>query len=76
MIQNDSTRKLEGMGRARGLRIAVRKIEGRKSGIFFILNLDDLIYVNPKPIGKSIREAESWIEEHKIHECTGNRRCV
>ena len=67
MIENDSTRKLEAKGRARGLHVTVRKIEGRKTGLFFITSRDGKPYKQPKPIGFNIRGAESWIEDHRVH---------
>lgn len=66
MIQNATTRELEAYGRKRGIRTQIRKIEGRKSGMYFVLSLNDDLFVNPKPIGKSIREAELWLDKHKV----------
>ena len=68
MIENDSTRKLEANGRTRGLQITVRKIEGRKDGLFFVTKSG----TKPRPIGFSIREAEAWIEKHRVVKTTLN----
>lgn len=65
LIENQTTQKLESYGRARGLHTKIRKIMGRKDGLFFLLALGKTKYSTPKPMGKSILEAELWIESNK-----------
>jgi len=61
MIENSTTKSMEGFGRARGLYLQIRKIEGQKNGLFFAISQDGAVFQPPKPLGKSRLETEEAI---------------